>query len=154
MSVCLTFVFVLHFSLLYALRLLRCGKTTMARVLISCADAIPKEVSATITTVNEVRSIFEEARDELRLTGRFVIKLSPSSEFVVVIVRCRRTIVFLDEIHRFTRSQQVFDSFPLCFILFDICFGFQDVFIPFIEQGLVQVSNTLKNSYSSPTHGM
>ncbi|KAH9985467.1 DNA polymerase III, clamp loader complex, gamma/delta/delta subunit [Russula vinacea] len=78
-----------------------CGKTTMARVIISCADAISKEVSAAITTVNEVRSIFEEARDELRLTGR-------------------RTIVFLDEIHRFTRSQQ-------------------DVFIPFIEQGFVQI---------------
>lgn len=119
----------------------------MARVIISCADAISKEVSAAITTVNEVRSIFEEARDELRLTGRFVIILYP--RVVVVIMCCRRTIVFLDEIHRFTRSQQVFDA--LChsaFIFIDTHFGFQDVFIPFIEKGFVQVSNTLKDSYS------
>ncbi|KAI9507759.1 P-loop containing nucleoside triphosphate hydrolase protein [Russula earlei] len=78
-----------------------CGKTTIARVLGSRADTIFREVSATITTMNQVRSIFEEAGDEWRLSGR-------------------RTTVFLDEIHRFTRSQQ-------------------DVFIPFIEQGLVQI---------------
>ncbi|KAF8491468.1 P-loop containing nucleoside triphosphate hydrolase protein [Russula emetica] len=78
-----------------------CGKTTMARVLISRADVISKEVSATIASANQVRSIFQDARDELRLTGR-------------------RTIVFIDEIHRFTRSQQ-------------------ELFIPFIEQGFVQI---------------
>jgi len=84
-----------------------CGKTTVARILGAslCADVdtIFKEVSATIATANQVRSIFEEARDDLQLTGS-------------------RTIVFLDEIHRFTRSQQ-------------------DIFIPFIERGFVQVSN-------------
>jgi putative ATPase len=78
-----------------------CGKTTMARILISRADVISKEVSATMASANQVRSIFQDARDEQRLTGR-------------------RTIVFLDEIHRFTRSQQ-------------------DAFIPFIEQGFVQI---------------
>ncbi|KAH9969947.1 P-loop containing nucleoside triphosphate hydrolase protein [Russula compacta] len=78
-----------------------CGKTTMARVFASRADASFKEVSATITTANEVRAIFEEARDELQLTGR-------------------RTIVFLDEIHRFTRPQQ-------------------DIFIPCIEHGFAQI---------------
>ena len=48
----------------------------MARVFISRANAISKEVSPTITTANEVRSIFEAARDELQLTGRFVTILS------------------------------------------------------------------------------
>ncbi len=48
----------------------------MARILISRADAVSREVSATITSANQVRSIFEDARDELRLTGRFVIILS------------------------------------------------------------------------------
>ncbi len=48
----------------------------MARVLISGADAISKEVSATITRANQVRSIFEDAKDELRLTGRLVVILS------------------------------------------------------------------------------
>ena len=47
----------------------------MARVLISRADVISKEVSATIASTNQVRSIFQDARDELRLTGRFVIIL-------------------------------------------------------------------------------
>jgi hypothetical protein len=51
----------------------RCGKTTMARLLGGCADAVFKEVSATIASAVEVRSIFEEARNELQLTGRFVI---------------------------------------------------------------------------------
>ena len=36
-------------------------------------DTIFKEVSATIASANQVRSIFEEARDELQLAGRFVI---------------------------------------------------------------------------------
>ncbi|KAI9441904.1 P-loop containing nucleoside triphosphate hydrolase protein [Lactarius indigo] len=78
-----------------------CGKTTLARILSGYTDATFKEVSATISTVNEVCAIFEEARDELQSTGR-------------------RTIVFLDEIHRFSRSQQ-------------------DAFIPFIERGFVQI---------------
>ncbi|KAI9452376.1 P-loop containing nucleoside triphosphate hydrolase protein [Lactarius psammicola] len=78
-----------------------CGKTTLARILSGFTDASFKEVSATISTVNEVCSIFEEARDELQSTGR-------------------RTIVFLDEIHRFSRSHQ-------------------DAFIPFIERGFVQI---------------
>ena len=65
------------------------------------------------------------------------------------IVRCRRTIVFLDEIHRFTLSQQVFNAFcNRAFTFFDIYFDFQDAIIPFVEQGLVQVSNIVKDSYS------
>jgi hypothetical protein len=97
----------------------RCGKTTMARVLISRADVISKEVSATIASTNQVRSIFENARDELQLTGRFVI-IRLRVRRLVVILCCRRTIVFLDEIHRFTRSQQVLDAFATVFIFFDI----------------------------------
>jgi len=38
-------------------------------------DTIFKEVSTTIATANQVRSIFEGARDKLQLTGRFVIML-------------------------------------------------------------------------------
>ena len=57
----------------------RCGKTTLARVLISRANVISKEVSATIASANQVGSIFEDARDELRLTGRFVIILPYST---------------------------------------------------------------------------
>ena len=48
----------------------RCGKTTLARILSGFTDATFKEVSATISTVNEVCTIFEEARDTLQSTGR------------------------------------------------------------------------------------
>ena len=60
----------------------------------------------------------------------------------MVILCCRRTIVFLDEIHRFTRSQQVFNGFVTAFIFFNILRP-QEVITPFIEQGFVQVSNTV-----------
>jgi replication-associated recombination protein RarA len=50
----------------------RCGKTTLARILSGFTDAIFKEVSATISTVNEVCAIFEEARAQLQSTGRCV----------------------------------------------------------------------------------
>lgn len=49
----------------------------------------------------------------------------------------RHTIVFLDEIHRFSRSHQVcapYFSFVVSLTIF------QDAFIPFIERGFVQVS--------------
>ncbi|KAH8984772.1 P-loop containing nucleoside triphosphate hydrolase protein [Lactarius hatsudake] len=94
-----------------------CGKTTLVRILSGFTDATFKEVSATISTVNEVCAIFEEARDELQSTGR-------------------RTIVFLDEIHRFSRSHQVFVPYLYASFYLTIC---QDSFIPFIERGFVQV---------------
>jgi replication-associated recombination protein RarA len=52
----------------------------MARFLASRADARFREVSATITTTDEVRSILEEARNELQLTGRFVISMLDVTE--------------------------------------------------------------------------
>ena len=50
----------------------RCGKTTLARILAGFTDATFKEVSASISTVNEVCSLFEEARENLQSTGRCV----------------------------------------------------------------------------------
>ncbi|KAI0260137.1 hypothetical protein BC834DRAFT_925966 [Gloeopeniophorella convolvens] len=78
-----------------------CGKTTLARLLARRADATFKELSATIAGVNEVRAVFNEARGVLQSNGR-------------------RTIVFIDEIHRFTRTQQ-------------------DELIPYVERGYVQI---------------
>ncbi|KAJ3818397.1 hypothetical protein F5880DRAFT_1600015 [Lentinula raphanica] len=78
-----------------------CGKTTLARLVAKQTGSIFKELSATIAGINEVRPIFEEAKNALRLTGR-------------------RTILFLDEVHRFSKSQQ-------------------DVFLPFLEQGHIQL---------------
>ncbi|KAJ4000024.1 P-loop containing nucleoside triphosphate hydrolase protein [Lentinula boryana] len=78
-----------------------CGKTTLARLVAKQTGSIFKELSATIVGINEVRPIFEEAKSALRLTGR-------------------KTILFLDEVHRFSKSQQ-------------------DVFLPFLEQGHIQL---------------
>lgn len=76
----------------------------MARLLSGCTDAIFTEVSATIASVDEVRSILKGARNNLQLTGRFV---SMSRYLYGSYVPSRRTILFLDEIHHFSRSQQV-----------------------------------------------
>ncbi|TFY60522.1 hypothetical protein EVG20_g7383, partial [Dentipellis fragilis] len=59
----------------------------LARLLAKRTDAVYKELSATIAGINDVRPIFEEAKNTLQLTGR-------------------RTILFLDEVHRFTKPQQ------------------------------------------------
>ena len=48
------------------------GKTTLARLLAKRTDAVLKELSATSTGINDVRTVFEEARGLLSLTGRFV----------------------------------------------------------------------------------
>jgi len=47
-----------------------CGKTTLARLLARRTDAVLKELSATSTGTNEVRSVFEDAKGLLALTGR------------------------------------------------------------------------------------
>lgn len=64
-----------------------CGKTTIARVIASRSRSRFIEISATASGVAECKKIFQEAKGELQLTGR-------------------KTILFCDEIHRFTKSQQ------------------------------------------------
>ena len=64
-----------------------CGKTTIARVIANVSKSRFVEISATASGVQECKKIFAEARSELLLTGR-------------------KTILFCDEIHRFTKSQQ------------------------------------------------
>ncbi len=75
-----------------------CGKTTIARLLadVSSLEFIP--LSAVFSGVADLRKIFEEARQR-RQGGR-------------------GTLLFVDEIHRFNRSQQ-------------------DSFLPFVEDGSV-----------------
>jgi putative ATPase len=66
----------------------RCGKTTLARLLATTVDAIFKELSATNSGTSDVKAIFDEAKRTLKLTGK-------------------RTILFMDEIQRFNKAQQV-----------------------------------------------
>lgn len=63
------------------------GKTTIARVIASMVGSRFVEINSTSSGVAECKKIFSEARSELALTGR-------------------KTIVFCDEIHRFSKSQQ------------------------------------------------
>src|SRR5436305_8951376 len=63
------------------------GKTTLARLLASGADAAFEEESAVQAGRAEVRAVIERARERRSGTGR-------------------QTILFLDEIHRFNKAQQ------------------------------------------------
>lgn len=63
------------------------GKTTIARVIASLVGSRFIEINSTSSGVAECKKIFSEARSELGLTGR-------------------KTIIFCDEIHRFSKSQQ------------------------------------------------
>ena len=63
------------------------GKTTIARVIANMVGSRFVEINSTSSGVAECKKIFAEARSELGLTGR-------------------KTIIFCDEIHRFSKSQQ------------------------------------------------
>jgi putative ATPase len=85
------------------------GKTTLARMLAEYADAAFEELSAVQVGRAEVRDVMARAR-ERRQAGR-------------------RTIFFLDEIHRFNKAQQ-------------------DALLPAVEEGLVVlVGATTENPY-------
>lgn len=63
------------------------GKTTIARVIASMVGSRFVEINSTSSGVAECKKLFAEAKSELSLTGR-------------------KTIIFCDEIHRFSKSQQ------------------------------------------------
>jgi putative ATPase len=63
------------------------GKTTIARCIASMVGSRFVEINSTSSGVAECKKIFAEARGELGLTGR-------------------KTIIFCDEIHRFSKAQQ------------------------------------------------
>jgi putative ATPase len=64
-----------------------CGKTSLARVIANTTEAVFCEVSAVSSGVADLRRAMEEAKDRFAFSGR-------------------RTILFVDEIHRFSKSQQ------------------------------------------------
>ena len=63
------------------------GKTTIARAIAHVTGARFVEINATTSGVAELKKTFAEAKGDLSLTGR-------------------QTIIFCDEIHRFSKSQQ------------------------------------------------
>jgi putative ATPase len=86
------------------------GKTTLARIVAHLTGAEFEELSAVSATVAQVREVLARARERLGSTGR-------------------RTILFLDEIHRFNKAQQ-------------------DALLPAVEDGLVTlIGATTENPY-------
>ncbi len=63
------------------------GKTTLAYVVASSGDREFVEVSAVLAGVKDIREVVEAARRRLAATGR-------------------ETVLFVDEVHRFSKSQQ------------------------------------------------
>jgi len=83
------------------------GKTTIARLLANHADLAFEQISAIFTGVADLKKIFEAAKMR-RMDGR-------------------GTLLFVDEIHRFNRSQQ-------------------DGFLPYVENGtIILVGATTEN---------
>jgi len=86
------------------------GKTTLARIVAGVTGAAFEELSAVSATVAQVREVLAQARERLGATGQ-------------------RTILFLDEIHRFNKAQQ-------------------DALLPAVEEGLVTlIGATTENPY-------
>ncbi len=84
------------------------GKTTLARLIASRADADFIALSAVMAGVKDVRAAVEHAQRAIHERGR-------------------RTVLFLDEVHRFNKAQQ-------------------DTFLPFLEDGtLVFIGATTEN---------
>jgi putative ATPase len=63
------------------------GKTSLATVIAAHVEAVWTELSAVSAGVKDVRQVIEEGRSRLELRGR-------------------RTVLFIDEIHRFNKGQQ------------------------------------------------
>jgi putative ATPase len=86
------------------------GKTTLARIVAHSTGAAFEELSAVSATVKDVREVMARARERLGTTGT-------------------RTILFLDEIHRFNKAQQ-------------------DALLPTVEEGLITlIGATTENPY-------
>lgn len=89
------------------------GKTSLARLLAQAVDANWIALSAVSATVADVRWAVSEAQERLTLNGQ-------------------RTVVFLDEAHRFNKAQQ-------------------DALLPHVEDGTITlVASSTENPYSVP----
>jgi len=84
------------------------GKTTLARIIAKKTKAHFEKFSAVVAGINEVRKAIEKAKDRLRFKNQ-------------------KTIIFIDEIHRFNKAQQ-------------------DAFLPYVEDGtIILIGATTEN---------
>ena len=86
------------------------GKTTLAQVIANTTKAEFREMNATCAGKKDMEDAVQRAKDKLGMEGR-------------------RTIVFIDEIHRFNKGQQ-------------------DYLLPFVENGtIILIGATTENPY-------
>jgi putative ATPase len=86
------------------------GKTALAHVIANHTQCTFRQLNAVASGIKEVRELLQQAREELETTGR-------------------RTILFVDELHRFNRSQQ-------------------DVLLPDVEEGrVILIGATTQNPF-------
>lgn len=86
------------------------GKTTLAMVIAGSTSSEFQQLNATIAGKKDILEVVSQAKDNLAFTGR-------------------RTILFIDEIHRFNKAQQ-------------------DALLPYVEDGtLILIGATTENPY-------
>lgn len=86
------------------------GKTTLAKVIANTTHSSFKQINATIAGKKDMEAVVKEAQDVLGMYGK-------------------KTILFVDEIHRFNKGQQ-------------------DYLLPFVEDGtLILIGATTENPY-------
>ncbi len=86
------------------------GKTTIARVIANTTRARFTQLNATVAGKKDMEAVVSQAKDDLGMYGR-------------------KTILFVDEIHRFNKGQQ-------------------DYLLPFVEDGtLILIGATTENPY-------
>ena len=84
------------------------GKTTLAKIISKINDLYFQSFSAVLSGIKEVKIIMEEAKEKLKITGK-------------------KTIIFIDEIHRFNKAQQ-------------------DAFLSYVEEGtIILIGATTEN---------
>ena len=86
------------------------GKTTLAKVIANTTSSKFTQLNATVSGKKDMQDVVAKAKDELAMTGK-------------------KTILFIDEIHRFNKSQQ-------------------DYLLPFVEDGtVILIGATTENPY-------
>lgn len=93
------------------------GKTTLAQMIAGLTHSAFQKLNAVAAGIADIRAIVKEAEEQRRFYQR-------------------RTIVFIDEIHRFNKSQQ-------------------DVLLPYVEDGrLVLIGATTENPFFEVNHAL
>ena len=86
------------------------GKTTLAMIIANTTKMVFEKLSAVTSGIKDIREVMNRAEENLKLYNK-------------------RTILFIDEIHRFNKSQQ-------------------DALLPFVEKGLIiLIGATTENPY-------